>query len=238
MREMGVWARAEGGRDDGYRAASEAVMVTPQRMVTDRLESSSAKEQMQPMTEPLFDEAQLRRFDEIHRRAPWLYQPQVSGAWHAEVQMGQASDELRLRELEVQRLRDLEVQRLREQEEKRQIQARAYEMRLKSDEEILRMRERLAELEEENLQLRSKEAVEWGRSSRYVTPEESAEVKETVEVIKREEEATRGMGEMGDSEPRRDQGQAHQGGHDDMKGILHGMVKLMEGRLCRHRSWM
>ena len=48
-----------------------------------------------------------------------------------------------------------------------QMQLRAHEMRVKSDEEIRKMRERLMTLEEENTMLRSREAAEWGRSSRY-----------------------------------------------------------------------
>ena len=103
---------------------------------------------------PLFDERQLKQFQEIYQKAPWLYPPPMTSTmapprprWREQEEKQQREEEVRIR-VEEQVRRDLEMQK---------------------------MRERMEDLERENQELRRKDYSEWGRTSRYNTPEEIPE---------------------------------------------------------------
>ena len=86
------------------------------------------------------------------------------------------------------------------------------------------MKEWLAALEEENQLLRNKEAVELGRSSRFATPEDVVDDLGRRETDGNEESQQRyGSGEKREGQP------SQKEDTDDMKSILHGTVRLMEG---------
>ena len=221
-----VSGKGKGARDEATRQSLEAMTRTPQRRLEGPLADESGHREPQVTPVPLFDEAQLRRFEELYRRTPWLYPSQVSGEVGREIYQEEEKrmEQLRKQAMDEMREKELQQQRMREVEEKRRLQQRAHEERVKSDEEIQRMKERLAALEEENQLLRNKEAVELGRSSRFATPEDVVDDLGKRETDGNEESQQRyASGEKREGQPSQKEDK------DDMKSILHGMVRLMEG---------
>ena len=120
------------------------------------------------MTTPLFSAQQLREWEELHSRAPWLYRLTVQRpVWLEE---------------EERRSRLLQEERAEEEERARRLQREA---------EVNEMRRRLQSLEEENLRLKMerenlRQSIAQPKGSSYGTPEDK-----DAEVFPKEAETTK-----------------------------------------------
>ena len=222
QRIVGGAGKGKGSRPEG-RAGAGYVPRTPQRTSAERAEGSSRHEPMS--NTPLFSEEQLKRFQDIYQRAPLIYPEEKEAARRRELRdaeersyMLAAAEEGR-RWLE-ERARLEEISRAAEESRRR-------------EEELRQLRERAATLEKENAALKMREGVEWGRSSQFATPEETAEQTEGGKPtrISAETEAVNACAKRENPEKEEiPDGNAGLGSQPDgMQGILSGMMKLMQG---------
>ena len=211
------------GKGKGVRSADgkpegEQGMRTPQR-TSERRQEIGDTHGLGSQT-PLFNDEQLRRFQAIYQRAPWLYpeerQRQSRPQW--------------MEEEEKIRRRAEEQMRRWEERQKEDEMKRAIEESRRKDEELQRLREKAMALERENASLKMKDAQEWGQSSQFVTPEEPQEAPKVVRAVGEDlmGDGPRVEGAKGDDRDHQTHEQ-EEGNPEGLQGLLCGMMKLMQG---------
>ena len=165
---------------------------------------------------PLFTDEQLRKFQDIYQSAPLLY-PRMPESLKRPEWM------------------EMEERHQRREEEYRRWQKEMEEQEMVKDYEMQKLKERALALERENTMLRLREMTAYERSSRCGTPEGESEgtgPKETAQVPRMQAAPEVGKRPAGVKEDGRGKGRpeaADQKDPEGMKGVLEGMMKLMQG---------